>query len=127
VDDVVVGESHHSPAGGDEGRVAAAVGLEGGAGAVGLPSVRLDDEAVGRPVEVGLQARVVEGNERKVALWLGEARLADEAQEDRFQLAAGELRLPGGRSRQGRSPLCPFDLLRPSAIAVWSESCRRSA
>ena len=63
VDDVVVGEAHDAVARGGEGGVLAAVALERGLRAVGLPAVGLDDEVVRREVEVDLAWPVVEGGE----------------------------------------------------------------
>jgi hypothetical protein len=59
----VPGEPEHLVSGGGERGVLGAVGAEGGQGAVSLPAVGLDDEAVRRPVEVGLALAVVGGRE----------------------------------------------------------------
>jgi hypothetical protein len=68
--------------------VLAAVLLEGSAGAVGLPAVELDDEAVRRPAEVDLEAWVVGGSEGEVDERLGEGRFPDQVEEARLGLAA---------------------------------------
>jgi hypothetical protein len=52
-------EPQHAPSHRLQGRISAAVALERGAGAVGVPAVELDDQAVRRPAEVDLEARVV--------------------------------------------------------------------
>ena len=52
-------------------------------------AVGLDDEAVRRPVEVDLEARVVRGFEDGVGLGLWQACGADEVQDAGFEVAAG--------------------------------------
>src|SRR5919197_1937924 len=97
----VPGESDDPPAIRLERGVAAAVGFEGGPRPVGLPAVELDDEPVGRPAEVDLEAWVVGGGEGEVDQWLWQGCVADELKEPGLELVAGPLRLVA-RDRLGQ-------------------------
>jgi hypothetical protein len=72
------GDAHDAPALRLEGAVAVAVAFEGGAGAVGLVAVELDDEALGGPGEIGLDAAVAGVDERA-----GEAFGVEEVRKSR--------------------------------------------
>src|SRR4029453_5824074 len=67
------GEAQPDVARSDEGGVLGPVTLEGGAGAVVAPAVDLDDEAVGREVEVDFVGAVVEVGDVGVAARLRQA------------------------------------------------------
>src|SRR5690349_21202642 len=92
---------------GSERGVLAAVAFERDLGAVGLPAVELDDEAVRRPVEVDLLALVVDVGEDDVALRLRQTGLTHQLEEPRFELAARELGLAADRSCEGPCPSMP--------------------
>jgi hypothetical protein len=75
-----VRDAHHAPAARGQVGVPRAVALEGGARAVMAVTVGLDDEPLGRPAEVDLEAV-----DPDVDLRLGEAVVAAEGQELRFE------------------------------------------
>src|SRR5262245_1855570 len=79
-----VGDRHAAPAGRLEDPALLAVALEGGARAVDLPAVDLDDHALGTPDAVDLAALDVH-----VRLGAREARPVGELDEQLLELALG--------------------------------------
>src|SRR5918999_2742694 len=84
-----VGDRHAAPAGRLEHAALLAVALEGGACAVDLPAVDLDDHALSSPDAVDLEALHV-----NVGLRTLEARAVGERNEELLEVALGEGRAP---------------------------------
>ena len=98
-------------AGRGQGGVSSPVVAEGSVRPVGAVAVGFHDEVVLRPVEVDLDAPVVEGFEGGVDEGPWQVRLLDEVEEAPFELAAREGRLAGGRAGEPRLAVMPVRAL----------------